>query len=54
MLRKNIQMKWFKPNRSIQFDPRFIPKVSSTEVKDLIEASYSRTGDAEKIGNKYG
>jgi hypothetical protein len=47
-------MRWFQPNRSIQFDPRFIPKVSSTEVKDLIEASYSRTGDAESIGKKYG
>lgn len=41
------------PNRSIQFDPRFIPKVSANEVKDLIEAGYSRTGDAEKIGKKY-
>jgi len=46
-------MRWFQPNKSIQFDPRFIPKVSANEIKDLIEASYSRTGDAEKIGKKY-
>ena len=42
------------PNRSIQFDPRFIPKVSANEVKDLIEAGYSRTGEAEYIGKRYG
>ena len=42
------------PNRSIQFDPRFIPKVSAIEVKDLIEAGYSRTGEAETLGRKYG
>jgi hypothetical protein len=47
-------MRWYQPNKSIQFDPKFIPKISSNEVKDLIEASYSRTGDAEKIGKKYG
>jgi hypothetical protein len=47
-------MRWYQPNKSIQFDPKFIPKISSNEVKDLIEASYSRTGKAEDIGKKYG
>jgi hypothetical protein len=28
--------------------------VTANEVKDLIEASYSRTGEAENIGEKYG
>jgi hypothetical protein len=46
-------MRWYQPNKSIQFAPEFIPKVSANEVKDLIEAGYSRTGDAEKIGKKY-
>lgn len=46
-------MRWFQPNKSLQFAPEFIPKVSANEVKDLIEAGYSRTGDAEKIGKKY-
>jgi len=47
-------MKWFKPNKSIQFATNFISKVSSAEVKDSIEASYSRTSKAESIGKKYG
>lgn len=47
-------MRWYQPNKSIQFDPKFIPKISSNEVKDLIEASYSRTGKAEDIGKQYG
>lgn len=29
------------------------PKLHSTEVKDLLKASYQRNGDAEKIGKKY-
>ena len=53
MLIMNI-MKWFMPNKSIQFAPEFIPKVSANEVKDLIEAGYSRTGEAETLGRKYG
>jgi len=28
--------------------------VTANQVKDLIEAGYSRTGDAEKLGKKYG
>ena len=47
-------MRWYLPNKSIQFAPEFIPKVSANEVKDLIEASYSRTGDSEDIGKRYG
>ena len=46
-------MRWYLPNKSIQFAPEFIPKVSANEVKDLIEAGYSRTGDAEDIGKRY-
>ena len=47
-------MRWFQPNKSIQFAPEFIPKISANEVKDLIEAGYSRTGEAETLGRKYG
>jgi hypothetical protein len=44
----------FRAVKGLQFAPEFIPKIRSNEVKDLIEASYSRTGDAEIIGKKYG
>ena len=47
-------MNWYKPNKRLQFAPEFIPKVTSNQVKDLIESGYSRTGDAEDIGNLYG
>jgi hypothetical protein len=44
----------FRVAKGLQFAPEFIPKIRSDEVKDLIEASYSRTGEAEKLGKKYG
>jgi hypothetical protein len=44
----------FRAVKGLQFAPEFIPKIRSNEVKDLIEASYSRTGEAEKLGKKYG
>lgn len=44
----------FRAVKGLQFAPEFIPKIRSNEVQDLIEASYSRTGDAEDIGNLYG
>jgi hypothetical protein len=44
----------FRAVKGLQFAPEFIPKIRSGEVKDLIEASYSRTGEAEKLGKKYG
>ena len=44
----------FRAVKGLQFAPEFIPKIRSNEVQDLIEASYSRTGDAEKLGKKYG
>ena len=44
----------FRVAKGLQFAPEFIPKIRSGEVKDLIEASYSRTGEAEKLGKKYG
>ena len=44
----------FRVGKGLQFAPEFIPKIRSNEVKDLIEASYSRTGNAEKLGKKYG
>jgi len=44
----------FRVDKGLQFAPEFIPKIRSNEVKDLIEASYSRTGNAEKLGKKYG
>ena len=44
----------FRAVKGLQFAPEFIPKIKSNEVQDLIEAGYSRTGDAEKIGKKYG
>jgi len=44
----------FRAVKGLQFAPEFIPKIRSNEVKDLIEASYSRTGIAEKLGKKYG
>ena len=47
-------MRWYQPNKSIQFAPEFIPKATANQVKDLIEAGYSRTGKAEDIGNLYG
>ena len=40
----------FRTVKGLQFAPEFIPKIRSNEVQDLIEAGYSRTGDAEKIG----
>ena len=43
----------FRSAKGLQFAPEFIPKISSNEVKDLIEAGYSRTGDAEDIGKRY-
>lgn len=44
----------FKPTRKLQYDPNYIPKVKSTELKDLIQASYSRNTPAREIGKKYG
>ena len=44
----------FRVGKGLQFAPEYIPKIRSDEVQDLIEASYSRTGDAEKLGKKYG
>ena len=44
----------FRSAKGLQFAPEFIPKISANEVKDLIESGYSRTGDAEKLGKKYG
>jgi len=44
----------FRAAKGLQFAPEFIPKISANEVKDLIEASYSRTRDAEHIGKKNG
>jgi hypothetical protein len=41
------------PNKSLRFAPEFIPKVTANEVQDLIEAGYSRTGEAEILGRKY-
>jgi hypothetical protein len=40
--------------KSLQYDPKYIPKVKSSELKDLIQASYSRNGPAKDIGKKYG
>jgi hypothetical protein len=39
--------------KSLQYDPKEIPKFHSSEVKDLLQASYKRNGDAENIGKKY-
>ena len=47
-------MRWYQPNKSIQFAKEYIPKVTANEVKDLIESGYSRTGKAEDIGKQYG
>jgi len=44
----------FKPTKNLQYDPNYIPKVKSTELKDLIQASYSRNTPARDIGKKYG
>ena len=46
-------MRWYMPNKSLQFAPEFIPKVTANKVQDLIEAGYSRTGEAETLGRKY-
>ena len=43
----------FHAVKGLQFALEYIQKIRSNEVKDLIEVSYSRTGDAEKIGKKY-
>lgn len=40
--------------KSLQYDPKYIPKVKSTELKDLLQASYSRNTPAREIGKKYG
>jgi hypothetical protein len=42
------------PNKSLQFAPEFIPKVSANQVKDLIESGYSRSCDAEALAKPYG
>lgn len=47
-------MKWWSPNKSLQFAPEYIPKVTANQVKDLIDAGYSRSGEAENIGKRYG
>ena len=44
----------FSAVKGLQFAPEYIPKIRSNEVQDLIEASYSRTGEAETLGKKYG
>lgn len=44
----------FRAVKGLQFAPEYIPKIRSNEVQDLIEASYSRTGEAETLGKKYG
>lgn len=44
----------FKPTRNLQYDPKVIPKVKSTELKDLLKASYQRNTPAKEIGKKYG
>jgi hypothetical protein len=45
----------YKPltKRNLQYDSSVIPKFHSGEVKDLLQASYKRNGDAESIGKKY-
>lgn len=43
----------FRAVKGLQFAPEYIPKIRSNEVQDLIEASYSRTGEAEDIGKRY-
>ena len=40
--------------KSLQYDPKYIPKVKSSELKDLIQASYSRNTPAREIGKKHG
>ena len=49
-------MNFNKPlsTKNIQYDPKYIPKVKSSELKDLIQASYSRNNPARDIGKKYG
>ena len=47
-------MRKFRAVKGLQFAPEYIPKIRSNEVQDLIEASYSRTGEAERLGKKYG
>ena len=44
----------FRPNRGYQYDPAYIPKVSSNELQDLLKASYQRNTPAREIGKKYG
>lgn len=39
--------------KNLQYDPKEIPKFHSGEVKDLLQASYKRNGEAENIGKKY-
>ena len=37
----------FRAVKGLQFAPEYIPKIRSNEVLNLIEAGYSRTGEAE-------
>lgn len=51
-------MTWLNFNKPLtskntQYDPKVVPKFHSSEVKDLLQASYKRNGDAENIGKKY-
>ena len=39
--------------KSVQFDPSVVPKFHSSKVKDLLQASYKRNGEAESLGKKY-
>lgn len=40
--------------KTLQYDPKAIPKVKSSELKDLLQASYRRNTGARDIGKKYG
>jgi hypothetical protein len=44
----------FQPKRTLQYDPNYISKVKSDELKDLLKASYTRNTPAKEIGKKYG
>jgi hypothetical protein len=39
--------------KKLQYDSKEIPKFHSGEVKDLLQASYKRNGEAENIGKTY-
>ena len=49
-------MPYNKPlsTKSLQYEAKYIPKVKSSELKDLLQASYSRNTPAREIGKKYG